>query len=91
MSQIPHDLERRLHFILHLGLTQARSLALAAGNEQIADLTDALELLPALMDRWDEENLRTVRFVLETYQKKYPGGSYDFLAYLEKCAPPERY
>lgn len=91
MSQIPPDLARRLLYILHRGLTEVRNLALAAEAEQIADLADALEILPGMMDRWDDDQREIARFVLENYQKKYPGGGYDYLAHLEKYPPPERY
>lgn len=91
MSAIPDDLARRLLYILHRGLVQARNLALARGDEQIADLADALEILPGMMNCWNEGHLEMVRFVLKTYQDKYPGGSYDYLADLDKYAPPERF
>ena len=91
MKTIDQDLGRRLLFILHRGLVQTRNLALAGHNEQIADLADALEILPGLLDRWDEKDYETVRFVLRNYQDKYPGSSYDFLASLEQYAPPERF
>lgn len=91
MNQLSHDLSRRLLFILHRGLTEARNLALAKGDEQIADLADALELLPSLMDRWEEQHFDLVRSVLKTYQDKYPGGAYDYLGTLEKFPVPERY
>jgi hypothetical protein len=91
MKTIDQDLARRLLFILHRGLVQARNLALAANNEQLADLTDALEILPGLLDHWQDEDFETVRFVLRNYQEKYPGSSYDFQASLERDAPPERF
>jgi hypothetical protein len=91
MKTIDEDLGRRLLFILHRGLVQARNLALAARNEQIADLADALEILPGLLDRWDEKDLEMVRFVLQNYQEKYPGSAYDFVASLEQQVPPERF
>jgi hypothetical protein len=91
MGQIPPDLARRLLYILHRGLIEVRNLALAAEQEQIADLADALEILPGMIDRWNDDSLTMARFVLETYQRKYPGGGYDHLATLEQYPPPDRY
>jgi hypothetical protein len=91
MKTIDEDLGRRLLFILHRGLVQTRNLALAAQNEQIADLADALEILPGLLDRGDENDLETVRFALRNFQDKYPGSAYDFLASLDHNAPLERF
>jgi hypothetical protein len=91
MNQISGDLAKRLLFILHRGLTQARNLALAQGQSQIADLTDALEILPGLLDRWNDDHLEMIRFVLKSYQDKYPGQAYDYLANLDQYDPPERF
>ena len=91
MNAMSHDLTRRLLFILYRGLTEVRNLALGKDNEQISDLADALEILPSLMDRWEDDHLELVRFVLKTYQDKYPGGSFDYLAALDKYPPPDRY
>jgi hypothetical protein len=91
MTQIPPDLAKRLLFILHRGLTEARNLGLGAGQEQIADLADALEILPGTIDHWDDQRLETIRFVLRNYAEKYPSSTYDYSAYLEKYEPPERF
>lgn len=83
MSPSQADLARRLLTILHRGLVQARSLALAADHQQLADLTDALEILPELFDD-PASQLDLMRSVLTSYQEKYPcGGYYDYLAVLE--------
>jgi hypothetical protein len=91
MNQLPAPLSRRLLFILHRGLVEMRNLAFAQGNEQIAELADALEILPSLIDRWEEEHLQLIRSFLETYQKKFPGTGYDYLGYLEKYEIPDRF
>jgi hypothetical protein len=91
MKTLPPDLARRLLFILHRGLVEARNLALAQGNEQIAELADALEIVPSLMDHWEDDHLELVRNVLATYQQKYPGGGYDYLGHLERYSPPDRF
>jgi hypothetical protein len=91
MNQLPADLTRKLLYILHMGFVQVRNLALAQDNPQIADLADAMEILPSLMDHWEEDHRELVRFVLRNYQEKYPGGTYDYVGHLEKYEPPERF
>jgi hypothetical protein len=91
MNQIPPDLAKRLLFILHRGLTDIRNMALNAEQEQIADLADALEILPGIIDHWEDDRLDMVRFVLENYEKKYPVRSFDYSVYLEKYEPMERF
>ena len=84
-----HTILRRGALLLVLAIVSP--LALAAQQEQIADLADALEILPGLLDHWDEKDAETIRFVLRNYQEKYPGSAYDFVASLEQQAPPERF
>jgi hypothetical protein len=91
VEQNRNDLVRRLLFILHRGLVQARNLALCGGNQQIADLADVLETLPGLIANWDDEHLDVVRSMLKTYEDKYPGSAYDYAGYLEKYEPPARF
>jgi hypothetical protein len=91
MNQLPAPLARRLLFILHRGLVETRNLALKHGDKQIADLADALEVLPSLMDRWEDGHLEVIRSILETYQKAFPGSGYDYLGYLENDGAPERF
>ena len=81
----------RLLFILHRGLTEIRNLALAAEHEQIADLADALEILPGMVEHWDQEKADLTHFVLRTYEGKYPSRAYDYEAYLDKYEPPDRF
>jgi hypothetical protein len=90
MNAAQQDLTKRLLFILHLGLVEARNLALAAGHEQLADLADAMELLPRYVNDCSEENLELIRFVLKTYQEKYHS-SFDYPARLDYYDTPERY
>jgi hypothetical protein len=93
MLMTQSDLTRRLAFILHRGFVEVRNLAGLPGYEQqIHDLADAMELLPRFLSKEaTEDDLEMIRFVLQDYQEKYPTGRYDYLAYLEKCEPPERY
>src|SRR5262245_52204882 len=46
MNVTENDLHKRLLYVLHLGLAEIRNLALAASQQQIADLADAMEILP---------------------------------------------
>jgi hypothetical protein len=85
------ELRRRLLFILHRGLVEARLLAQAQKHQQLFDLADALEPLPGYMDGWEGQYLKAIRFNLETYQGKYPGLSFDYLRYLDVDPPPERF
>jgi hypothetical protein len=89
MNQIPPDLVRRLLFILHRGLTEVRNLA-CQENEQIADLADALEILPGIIDCWQDDHIDLIRSILRTYEDKYPT-AYDYLAYLDQYQPPQRF
>ena len=91
MNQPPGDLTKRLLYILHYGLADIRSLALGAGHEQIADLADALEILPGIIDHWEEDRADLIHFVLRNYQDKYPGRAFDYSAHIERDAPPERF
>jgi hypothetical protein len=90
MTATVEDLQKRLLYILHLGFVEARNLALAAGHEQIADLADAMEIIPRLVHSCSDEDLEMIRFVLKTYQDKYQP-VVDYPARLEKYEVPERY
>lgn len=88
----PAEMTRRLLFILHRGLVQVRNLALKSGDEQIAVLADALEIIPGLLDRWDDGHQELIRQILCDYKKKYPSGEiYDYLSYLEEVTIPDRF
>jgi len=90
MNIPPSDSKKRLLYILHLGFVEVRNLALASGDEQIADLADALELLPRFVEECSADDWEMARFVLRTYQEKH-NSRYDFPARLEQYEPPERY
>ena len=79
----------RLLYILHRGLTEIRNLALNSGNEQIADLADALEILPGMIENWNQEQSEMAHFVLQAYQNKYPGRAYDYVGELDRQDVPE--
>jgi len=90
INMAPLDLKKRLLYILHLGFTEVRDLALAAGNQQIADLADAMEILPAFVDRCTEDDLEMIRFVLKNYQDKYHS-AFDYPARFDRYETPERF
>jgi hypothetical protein len=89
MTELKPDLTKRVMFILHWGLVEARNLALCEKNQQIHDLADALETLPDELMNWKNDSLEAIRFNLQTYQDKYQGESYDYLKYLGEEKPPE--
>jgi hypothetical protein len=80
-------MERRLLFILHRGLVEARLLAQAGKQQQVFDLADALEPLPGWMASWKDEYLEEVRSNLEAYTTKYPD-AFSYLDFLDKYEPP---
>jgi hypothetical protein len=90
MNPTQQDIKKRLLYILHLGLTEIRNLALAAKHEQIADLADALEILPGFVNQCSENDLDLIRFVLKTYQDKYHS-AFDYPARFDHYEPPERF
>lgn len=89
MALTQEEIRRRLAYILHLGFVEARNLALTSGQEQIADLADALEILPRFMETCDDEGLKLIRSVLADYQNRYHT-SYNLPARFESGVP-ERY
>jgi len=81
----------RLLYILHRGLTEIRNLALDSGQGQIADLADALEILPGMVENWNDDKSEMAHFVLQNYQSKYPGRAYDYVGQLDRQQVPERF
>ncbi len=77
------SLQKRLHYILHRSLVDARNLALAKEHEKIYDLADTFEILPSLMEQWEEGHFDLVRSILQGYQAKYQGGVFDYVAILD--------
>jgi hypothetical protein len=89
MKTMPQEVTKRILFILHRGLTEIRNLALGEGNRQIADLADALEILPQHALHCTEDEMELIRFVLKDYQTRYPQSSYGHGDYLDKKPTPE--
>jgi hypothetical protein len=91
MKPCPPDLARRLLYIIHRGFVEARLLALGERHQQLFDLADALENFSSYVDRWEDDHLDMIRFDLKTYQDKYQGLCFDYLANLERDKVPERF
>ena len=83
------DMEKRLIFVLHRGLVEARLLAISQQTEQLHDLADALEPIPGHLFRWRRENLDAISKNLHTYQEKYCGKCFEYVAFLEQYPVPE--
>jgi hypothetical protein len=83
----PANIERRLLFILHRALVEARLLAQAGKTQQVHDLADALEPLPGWIASWKDEYLEATRSNLETYATKYPD-AFGYLDFIDKHDPP---
>jgi hypothetical protein len=66
-------------------------MALGAGHEESAELADALEILPRMIDEWDESQADMLHFVLANYQSKFPGRAFDYVAHAEQYDAPERF
>jgi hypothetical protein len=85
------ELKRRLLFIVHRGLVEARLLAQAKKPEQLFDLVDALEPMPGYLDNWNDGHLEIIRFNLTKYRSKYANPSFDYPRYLDVDPPPQRF
>jgi hypothetical protein len=82
------ELLLRLLFILHRGWIEARMLAQRQAWQQLYDLTDALEPLPAAITRWNDDELNATRFNLTTYETKHNENAFKYSQYLDLTAPP---
>ncbi len=92
MTKLDERLRRRVLYVLHRGWVEARLLAMAARHEQLADLADALEVVPGYLNDWNADSLESIKFNLRTYQGKYEHNQpFDYLSALEADEPPERF
>ena len=73
---------KKQEMILHRGFVEIRNLALRKAYQQIFDLADTFEIIPAMMENWEEGNLDRVRALLQEYQDKYPGFAFDYVSML---------
>ena len=91
MTATAPDLGRRVGYILHVGCTIIRSLGYDhAPHDQIADLADALEILPRYLPEPSEKDWEMVRFVVTNYNDHYPESGWRLVRCLDED-PPERY
>jgi hypothetical protein len=70
---------------------EARLLAYGGHTEQLADLADALEIVPGMLLRWDADQWELLRYVLKNYEDKYPAGRFDYTQYLDKYDIPDHF
>lgn len=76
-------LQKKLHYILHRALVDVRNLALAKDHQKVFDLADTFEILPSLMEQWEDGHLDLVRSILRRYQSKHQGQVFDYLSILD--------
>ena len=62
----------KIDYVLHEGFVRARQLAWDKDHEHIAELADALEIIPTLYRRWDDGMMAHVREIVSGYEAKYP-------------------
>lgn len=84
MPTVTPDLRHKLRYLIHLGLTEIRSLAYEGGHDaRIAKLADVLEFLPRYLEDDREPDLLTVREQFEQYQVEHPAATFNYLAFLD--------
>jgi hypothetical protein len=83
MSSIHPTIQKKLHLILHRAFVEARDLANNQRCQQLYDLADTLEVIPVLLDRWEEGHLSYVRGILASYRTKYGPSAFDYVAILD--------
>jgi hypothetical protein len=76
-------LRRKLCVILQRSFVESRKLALAGACQQIYDLADMFEVLPSLLENWQDSRLANVRGSLAEYQAKYAATASDYLSILD--------
>lgn len=86
MVKNPADRTDRLLYTLHRGLVELRLLALARGDQQSADLADALEDLPEMLRAGDPCVLESAARELARYSLRYHS-NFDYESYLNEGHP----
>jgi hypothetical protein len=86
-----NDTQRRLLFVLHRGLVEARQLSLARKTEQLFELTDALEPIPGCVIEDGATRLDEIRSNLRAYEQRYQGLCFEYTPYLADWPAPERF
>lgn len=91
MVSLQNDTQRRLLFVLHRGLVEARQLSLAHRTDQLFDLADALEPIPGCLTEDCCGRLDEIRSNLQAYEERYHGSCFEYLPYLADWPAPERF
>ena len=78
----PSEFQARLCFVLHRALVEVRLLAQGGRTQQVFDLADALEPLPAWMVAWKDDHLEELRFNLGKYEATYPS-AFQYLHFID--------
>ena len=77
---LPTDRMRvTLLYLLHRGLVEIRNLCLSHNTKQAADLADALELIPGMLNNWREGCPDEIADIFARYQNKYPESGFNFV------------
>lgn len=87
-SLVPPEIHAGLLRVLHRALVQARNLALNGDCQQVYELADTFELLPELMERWDDSTLGRIRAILTEYECSHPQSGYEYLSLLDEGSLP---
>ena len=90
-----NDRQKRLLFILHRAIIEARLLALGKKNEQIYELMDILDLIPTCINELFIKNEKDsyvdcIRQLFTAYEKKY-GANFNYIRCLDIDEPRELY
>ena len=83
MVSSPPVLIQKLHVILQRSLVEARNLALSRNCQQLYDLADTFEMVPAKLTRWQDADFELIQRSIGHYQSKYPETAYDYLSILD--------
>jgi hypothetical protein len=91
MVSLKSDTQRRLLFVLHRGLVEARQLSLARRTDQLFDLADALEPIPGCLTEDTCARLEDIRCNLSAYEERYRGSCFEYTPFLLDWPAPERF
>ena len=80
---MPSTLQKKLYAILHRSFVESRRLAQARNCQQLYDLADTFEIVPGLLENWEDRHLSSLRELLAHYQAKYPEAASDYLSILD--------
>jgi hypothetical protein len=80
IDTICHD---KLLVILHTACSEIRRFIQIEHNQRAYDLADSVEFIPEQMLRWRPDCCQSIREALRSYQAKYTGNGFDYLALLD--------